>query len=259
MPAPISAPVPPGVIGHNRSLVTRNYAVLPPDGMFPSFVPWLHKASVFYQTTPKMGASFAQGRLEAAPGGGTTAPRNDGLEHFLYVLEGTLEVAADDASAALEPGGFAYVPAGASYSLRNAGEVLAKAVWISRPYVAAEGVAPPRARFGSREDTPVTRVDDSGRWRQYLLGNLDMAMDFEMNIMGFDRGTHFHCVETHIMEHGLLMLEGQGLQLLDRDWHELWTGDFAWMGPFVPQQFYCTGWGGAAYLLYKDVNREVTF
>ena len=29
------------------------------------------------------------------------------------------------------------------------------------------------------------------------------------------------------------------------------------LGPFVPQQFYCTGWGGAAYLLYKDVNRDV--
>jgi len=27
----------------------------------------------------------------------------------------------------------------------------------------------------------------------------------------------------------------------------------------VPQQFYCTGWGEAAYLLYKDINRDVRF
>ncbi|MFC7544474.1 hypothetical protein ACFQU2_40645 [Siccirubricoccus deserti] len=106
-------------------------------------------------------------------------------------------------------------------------------------------------------ETPVSRVDDSGRWRQYLLGTADLSMDFEMNIMGFGPGTHFHCVETHVFEHGLVMLEGQGLQLLNRDWHELWTGDFVWMGSFVPQQFYCTGWSGAAYLLYKDVNRDV--
>lgn len=251
--------VPPGVIGHNRSLVTRNYAVLPPEGMFPSALPWLTKAAVFYQTSPKMGARFAQGRLEAEPGGGTTAPRQDGLEHFLYILAGTLDIAADEESASLAPGGFAYIPAGATWSLRNNGAEPAKAVWITRPYVAAEGIAPPAPRFGARETTPVTRVDDSGRWRQYLLGTLDMSMDFEMNIMGFDRGTHFHCVETHIFEHGLVMLEGQGLQLLDRDWHEIWEGDFIWMGPFVPQQFYCTGWGGAAYLLYKDVNREVVF
>lgn len=31
------------------------------------------------------------------------------------------------------------------------------------------------------------------------------------------------------------------------------------MGPFVPQQFYATGWAESAYLLYKNVNRDVRF
>jgi (S)-ureidoglycine aminohydrolase len=248
--------VPPGVIGHNRSLFARNYAVLPPDGMFPSLLPGLHDAQVFYQATPLMGARFAQGRLEVLPGGGTRGTRDDGLEHFLYVLAGTLEVAAGGTES-LAAGGFAYVPAGTGFSFTNKGAEAVSAVWIKRRYVAAPGIAPPGVRFGSRVARPVTTVDDSGRWRQYLLGTADMTMDFEMNVMGFAPGTHFHCVETHIFEHGLVMLEGQGLQLLDRDWHELWTGDFVWMGSFVPQQFYCTGWGGAAYLLYKDVNRDV--
>lgn len=34
-----------------------------------------------------------------------------------------------------------------------------------------------------------------------------------------------------------------GLYLLGREWHEFWTGDFIWMGCYMPQQFYCTGWG----------------
>src|SRR3954452_14974067 len=67
----------------------------------------------------------------------------------------------------------------------------------------------------------------------------------------------FPAVETHIMEHGLYMLEGQGLYLLGDDWHEIWADDFIWMGSFCPQQFYPTGYGRAVYLLYKDVNREV--
>ncbi|MBK1658301.1 (S)-ureidoglycine aminohydrolase [Paracraurococcus ruber] len=249
--------VPPGVIGHNRSLVTRNYAVLPPDGMFPSLLPGLRDAQVYYQATPRMGARFVQGRLEVLPGGGTREPRQDGLEHFLFVLAGTLDVAAGRETAALAAGGFAYVPAGTALSFVNRGTEAVQAVWIKRRYVPAPGHAAPAPRFGSREATPRTLVDDSGRWRQYLLGTADMTMDFEMNVMGFAPGTHFHCVETHIFEHGLVMLEGQGLQLLDREWHELWTGDFVWMGSFVPQQFYCTGWEGAAYLLYKDVNRDV--
>ncbi|WP_431267746.1 hypothetical protein [Dankookia sp. P2] len=86
--------VPPGVIGHNRSLFARNYAILPPGGMFPSLLPGLRDAQVYYQATPLMGARFAQGTLEVLPGGGTTAPRDDGYEHFLYLLSGTLEVAA---------------------------------------------------------------------------------------------------------------------------------------------------------------------
>jgi (S)-ureidoglycine aminohydrolase len=44
---------------------------------------------------------------------------------------------------------------------------------------------------------------------------------------------------------------------LGRTWHEVWKDDFIWMGPYCPQQFYPTGWGDAAYLLYKDVNRDV--
>jgi (S)-ureidoglycine aminohydrolase len=248
--------VPPGVIGHNRSLFARNYAILPPDGMFPSLLPGLKDAQVYYQATPLMGARFAQGRLEVLPGGGTRGTRDDGLEHFLYVLAGTLTVTAGGTES-LAPGGFAYIPAGTGFSFVNKGTETVSAVWIKRRYRLAPGFDRPDVRFGSRDATPRTTVDDSGRWRQYLLGIADMTMDFEMNVMGFAPGTHFHCVETHIFEHGLVMLKGQGLQLLDREWHELWTGDFVWMGSFVPQQFYCTGWEGAAYLLYKDVNRDV--
>ena len=113
--------VPPGVIGHNRSLFARNYAILPPDGMFPSLLPGLRDAQVYYQATPLMGARFAQGTLEVLPGGGTRAPRDDGYEHFLYVQSGTLEIAAGRESASLTPGGFAYVPAGTTPVLRQQG------------------------------------------------------------------------------------------------------------------------------------------
>jgi (S)-ureidoglycine aminohydrolase len=96
-----------------------------------------------------------------------------------------------------------------------------------------------------------------GRSWQHLLPEEDLRYDFAVNILHFRPGTHFAMVETHIMEHGLLMLAGQGMYLLGRTWHEVWKDDFIWMGPYCPQQFYPTGWGDAAYLLYKDVNRDV--
>ena len=249
--------IPPGIIGHNRARLTPHYAVFPPPGIMDSLLPGLRGCILRFMTSRPMGARFAQAMLLVAPGGGTEAPIEDGVQHFLYVLDGALEVSGGKKTHTLKPGGYAYLPAGTKLAFRNAGSAEARALWVKKPYVKAAGVPAPKPRFGHRDDAP--REDRDGRWRYWLLGTAEMAMDFEMNIMGFSPGSHFHCVETHIMEHGLYMLGGQGLQLLGTDWHEIWTGDFVWMGSYVPQQFYATGWGGAEYLLYKDVNRDVEF
>lgn len=253
-----SAVPPPGVFGHNRSLVTPHYAMMPPQGILPSRLPGFAGTVVRFQAAPALGARFAQALLEIASGGGTTAPRDDGLEHFFYVLAGRVAVTAGTQTRLLGPGGYAFVPPGTAYALR-AEDDAAHVAWVKRPYEALPGIAPPAARFGDRAEVPRDTTNRPGRYIQFLLGTGDLAFDFEMNMMGFEPGSHFPCIETHIMEHGLLMVEGQGNYLLGRDWHEVWTGDFIWMGPFVPQQFYCTGWGPAAYLLYKNVNRDVMF
>ncbi|HEY9568980.1 MAG TPA: hypothetical protein VIR38_12880, partial [Thalassobaculum sp.] len=137
--------------------------------------------------------------------------------------------------------------------------VAARAIWLRKPYESVAGIAPRAAFSGRRDDVPRLYKHTAGRAWQTLLGEADMAMDMEVNILSFAPGTYFPYVETHVMEHGLYMLEGQGLYLLGREWHECWAGDFIWMGPYVPQQFYATGWGESAYLLYKNVNRDVRF
>jgi len=255
---PVPPPVRPGVIGHNRAHLTPHYAIFPPIGIMDSFLPGLERCILRFMTSPRMGARFAEAMLLVAPGGGTLEPIEDGLQHFLYVLSGELDVSLGKKKQTLTPGGYAYAPEGTKLSFRNRAGEQARALWVKKPYTALKGVAHPKSKFAHRDDAP--RQDVDGRWRYFLLGTPgEMSMDFEMNIMGFGTGTHFHCVETHIMEHGLYMLNGQGLQLLGRDWHEIWEGDFIWMGPYVPQQFYATGWAPAEYLLYKDVNRDVEF
>lgn len=248
---------PPRSIGHNRSLVTPHYAMMPPEGILVSHLPGFARTVVRFQTSPEMGARFAQCLLEIAAEGGTTAPRDDGLEHFFYVVSGVAMMGAGDAQQRLTAGGFAYVPPGTPYAIRNAGAEEARVIWVKRRYLALPDVPPPAARFGHRDSVAKTAFPGQARWRQFLLGNAAMEFDFEMNVMAFAPGTFFPAVETHIMEHGLVMLQGQGMQLLGRDWHEVWTGDFIWMGPYVPQQFFCTGDGEAIYLLYKNVNRDV--
>ncbi len=251
--------IPPGIFGANRTMVTSHYAVMPPEGILPSRLPGFTATNIHFHTSPAMGARFAQALLELHPGGGTTEARDDGLEHFFYVTEGAADIGTPNDTRRLGQGEYCYVPAGAAHIVRASGDGIARAIWIKRPYVAADGILPPSLRFGRRSDVPRVNKHTTGRHWQALLGEADLSMDMEVNILSFAPGTYFPFVETHIMEHGLYMLEGQGLYLLGRDWHECWAGDFIWMGAYVPQQFYATGWAETAYLLYKDVNRDVSF
>lgn len=61
--------IPPGVAGHNRSMVDPNFAVMPPEGILESRLPGWPGTSVFFQTSPQMGAKFAQALLVMPAGG----------------------------------------------------------------------------------------------------------------------------------------------------------------------------------------------
>jgi (S)-ureidoglycine aminohydrolase len=73
-----------------------------------------------------------------------------------------------------------------------------------------------------------------------------------VNIFVYQPGTALPFVETHIMEHGLLMLAGTGICWLDVGWYPVQAGDVIWM---APQWFAAIGDAPASYIYYKDVNR----
>ena len=85
-----------------------------------------------------------------------------------------------------------------------------------------------------------------------------LAYDFAMNIFTFDPGHSLPYVETHVMEHGLLFMQGKGMYYLGEEWMEVEAGDFIWMGPYCPQCFYATGPTPSKYIYYKNVNREIS-
>jgi (S)-ureidoglycine aminohydrolase len=84
----------------------------------------------------------------------------------------------------------------------------------------------------------------------------DPAFDMAVNILSYKPGATLPLVEVHVMEHGLLMLEGQGVYRLGEEWYPVCAGDVIWMGPFCAQWFAATGKEPARYLYYKDVNRD---
>jgi (S)-ureidoglycine aminohydrolase len=256
-PAAPAGRVPPGAIGHNRGVVRRDHAFIPPEGVLVSRIPGYDGTMVRVLATPSLGAGFVQMILEIAPGGGTPAPMGGDVQYFFYVLEGapTLRL-ADRPEVALPPGGYAYLPQGNTFTLQST--AAARVMVVRKRYQPAPGIPAPEPFTGQRDDAAQTNhTGQQGRGFLHLTGYGDLRHDFEMNLMWFDPGSCFPAVETHVMEHGLLMLEGQGLYYLGDAWHEIWPGDFIWMGSFCPQQFYPTGYDRALYLLYKNVNRDV--
>jgi (S)-ureidoglycine aminohydrolase len=74
--------------------------------------------------------------------------------------------------------------------------------------------------------------------------------------MTYQPGAALSMVEIHVMEHGMLMLEGGGIYRLGEHWYPVTAGDFIWMAPYCPQWFGALGKSPAKYLIYKDWNRH---
>lgn len=252
--------LPPGVFGHSRCVVARNYALMPPEGILPSSIPGIEKTIILVHACPDMGAKFAQLLLQMEPGGGFVKPRNSPVQNFFYVVSGSAVVEMEGTARIMEKGGFCYTPGNTPVRVYNDGAENNAVVWIKKPYEPCEGLREPGAFVSSRDTVAPRTPHTRGRyWIDLLPSGQDMAFDFGVNILGFEPGNYFPMVETHVMEHGLYWLEGQSIYLLGERWHEVWTGDFIYMAPFVPQFCYITGWDKAEYLLYKNVNRDISF
>jgi (S)-ureidoglycine aminohydrolase len=104
---------------------------------------------------------------------------------------------------------------------------------------------------------PIAMPDTQGRWATTrFVEPDDLSHDMHVNIVTFQPGGVIPFEETHVMEHGLYVLEGKAVYKLNQDWVEVEAGDFMWLRAYCPQACYAAGPGPFRYLLYKDVNRH---
>jgi (S)-ureidoglycine aminohydrolase len=156
-------------------------------------------------------------------------------------------------------GGYAFLPPGSNWTLRNEDKVPATFHWIRKAYQVVPDIAVPEAFLTNEADiAPVPMPDTDGRWATTrFVDPLDVRHDMHVNIVTFEPGAVIPFLETHVMEHGLYVLEGKAVYRLNRDWVEVEAGDFMWLRAFCPQACYAGGPGRFRYLLYKDANRHM--
>jgi (S)-ureidoglycine aminohydrolase len=248
----------------DRAVFTEAYAVLPRGTMrdiVTSVLPYWEKTRLWIIARPLSGfaETFSQYIVEVSAGGGSDRPELDpSAEGVLFVVDGVVTVVINGESHELGPGGYAFIPPATDWSLRNAGDVAARFHWIRKAYERVDGIEAPTA-FVTNE-TAVEGAEmpgTQGRWTtQRFVDPLDVRHDMHVNIVNFEPGGVIPFPETHVMEHGLYVLEGKAVYLLNNDWVEVQEGDFMWLRAFCPQACYAGGPGRFRYLLYKDVNRH---
>lgn len=239
-------------LGDTRSRRALDHLLQTPDTLVWARLPGMKNGTAAVHASPAIGAGFVQYTAvleEDGALGGTTGSR------FVYVLDGTVCLHVGETTKKLVSGGFGYLPPGCTHTVRCEGESARIAV-IEKTYAALEeGAVPPwiTGRESSVLSAPL--LGDAGVQVRALLP-ADAVFDFAVNTMEYHPGARLSQVEVHVMEHGLLMLEGEGIYRLGDIWYPVKAGDFIWMGPFCPQWFGALGDVPARYLIYKDWNRH---
>lgn len=249
----------------DRAMFTEAYAVIPKGVMrdiVTSYLPFWDKTRLWVLARPLSGfaETFSQYIVEVGPGGGSSHPEQDPqAEAVLFVVEGQLSLTLAGAEHTLTPGGYAFIPPASDWSVRNGTDTNARFHWIRKRYQAVEGIAYPCAFVTNEQQVaPVAMPDTEGRWSTTrFVDPTDMSHDMHVNIVTFLPGGVIPFAETHVMEHGLYVLEGKAVYRLNQDWVEVEAGDFMWLRAFCPQACYAGGPDKFRYLLYKDVNRHM--
>ncbi len=248
----------------DRAVFTNAYAVIPKGVMrdiVTSNLPFWEKTRAWIIARPLSGfaETFSQYIMEIQPEGGSYKPEPDPeAQGVIFVVKGEVTVVLGKERHMLAEGGYAYLPAGTVYEVNNNNSSPAVFHWVRKRYEAVEDIDQPEAFFTHENDAVVAPMPDTnGAWTTTrFVDPGDMRHDMHVNIVKFEPGGCIPFAETHVMEHGLYVLEGKAVYRLNNDWVEVEAGDFMWLRAFCPQACYAGGPTRFRYLLYKDVNRH---
>jgi len=249
----------------DRAVFTEAYAVIPKgtlSDIVTSYIPFWTGTRFWILSRPLSGfaETFSQYIAEVQPGGGSERPETEpGVESAIFVVSGGISLLVNGTRHTLTEGGFAYLPPDADWQISNPQKTTARFHWIRKAYQAVVGLDVPDVIVANEteiEPTPMPETD--GKWATTrFVDPDDLRHDMHVTVVTFQPGAVIPFAETHVMEHGLYVLEGKAVYRLNQDWVEVEAGDYMWLRAFCPQACYAGGPGSFRYLLYKDVNRHM--
>jgi (S)-ureidoglycine aminohydrolase len=247
-----------------RAHFTEAYAYIPADTMrdiTTSYLPHWTDMRMWIIARPLSGfaETFSHYIVELANGGGSDKPEPDlGAQAVLFVVAGEVSLTLAGEVHRMTAGGYAYIPPAVDWTIAQAGDGPATFHWIRKAYHYVDGIETPDAFVTHDDDVPAVDMPDcEGVWSTTrFVEPSDLRHDMHVNVVSFKDGGVIPFMETHVMEHGLYVLEGSAEYRLNQNWVSVGPGDYMWLRAFCPQACRATGRGDFRYLLYKDVNRH---
>ena len=238
-------------LGQTRSSHQRNHILQTPDTFVRAALPGMKNATAIVHIGPALGAAFTEYTAEFEPKGelGSTP-----AQRFVYVMDGAVTLEVKGKRHDLGTRGYAYLPEALTH--RIIAKEKSRVAVVEKFYEKIEKTEPPRLIVSSEDAISSHALDGDPDLQVKCLLPDEPPFDFAVNTMVYQPGAALSMVEMHVMEHGLIMLEGGGIYRLGDSWHPVTAGDFIWMGPWCPQWFGAIGKVPAKYLIYKNWNRH---
>ena len=240
-------------LGETRTSIQHRHAFFSPDSAERTTLKNWENTDLVFTIAPAMGTHFTQFFAEMKKGSIGNVPL-PGIERFFFVISGTVTLKMSNGEFEMSEEGYAFLPADCAHVISTNCD--ARIVVYERSYIPLDSENPPQPIIANalEMESVFFRNDPGIRLKKLMPENA--SVDFEVNTMDFAPGASLHHIETHYMEHGLLMLNGGGIYRLDDNWYPVQEGDVIWMGPYCPQWFGAIGKTNGRYLLYKDYNRD---
>ncbi|MGO1375424.1 MAG: bifunctional allantoicase/(S)-ureidoglycine aminohydrolase, partial [Psychrobacter sp.] len=210
----------------DRAIFTEAYAIIPKrvlTDIVISYLPFWEGMRMWVIARPLSGFSetFSQYIVEVAPNGGSDKPELDmKAEAVLFVVEGEMDITIEGEAHHLEAGGYAFLPPACKWTVKNNSDKHVKFHWIRKAYQFVDGIDAPEPFVTSDHDVDAIEMPDTGGvWATTrFTEQSDMRHDMHVNIVTFQPGGVIPFDETHVMEHGLYVLEGKAVYHLNGEW-----------------------------------------
>ena len=241
------------VFGQTRSRLARDHALITPDTHVESPIFGWNDSLEVVHISPAIGARFKQ-YTAIMDAGGRSCAAGKGVERFVYVLDGAMQIEVAGEQHALSVGGYAFIPADGEHTISTKQKT--QLIVFEKEFMPLVGFASPQPVVGNVKQIEGEPFKSDPDARLQTLLPVSFEFDMAVNVFTYQPGATLPQVEVHVMEHGLQMIAGQGVYRLSDCYYPVGKGDVIWMAAYCPQWFVAMGKEPASYIYYKDIHRD---